>query len=137
MGLKGGDEHIRRLRRLASADVIKTAGEVVYEGADMIQAEAHHSIVAGSVGGKAHVPSKPGEPPNSDTGVLAAMIGTYHTAPVTAEVRSEAPYSAALEWGTSKMAARPFMRPARDKMAPKIRARFAEQMNKLIARSGT
>jgi HK97 gp10 family phage protein len=34
------------------------------------------------------------------------------TAPLRVEVSSNAPYSAALEYGTSKMAERPFMRPA-------------------------
>jgi HK97 gp10 family phage protein len=136
MPLIGGDKHVKRLRFLAGNLPQATAGAIIYEAADMIRAEAFRSISAGSVSGKGHKASAPGDPPNRDTGVLQAGIETLHTGPVSAEVRSEAPYAAALEFGTSNMAARPYMRPARDKMAPKIRARFAEQMNKLIARSG-
>ena len=38
-----------------------------------------------------------------------------------AEIISTADYSAALEFGTSKMAARPFMQPSLEENRPKIR----------------
>lgn len=136
MALKGQKEHSDRLKRMTGSGLIKAAGRVVFVGSDMIRAEAFRSISAGSVSGKGHVPSAPGQPPNRDTGVLQANIENALTGPVTAEVRSKAPYAAPLEFGTSKMAARPSMRPARDKEAPRIRKLFAREIEKLVKGSG-
>jgi HK97 gp10 family phage protein len=127
--------HLDRLRRLAGPELIRVAGAAVYEAADDIRAEAFRSISAGSVSGAGHVASRPGEPPNRDTGTLQAGLKVAQTGPLTAEVRSEAPYAAALEFGTSKMAARPYMRPARDKNLDRAQRRLSEQINRLIRRS--
>lgn len=135
MPMEGAKKHVKRLNRLR-ADVVRVAGAVLYEGADSIRAEAFRSISAGSVSGKNHVPSAPGEPPNRDTGGLQANIEAVQTKPLEAQVRSEADYAAALEFGTIRMAARPYMRPARDKMRKKIVARMNAQMAKLVKRSG-
>jgi HK97 gp10 family phage protein len=134
MPMKGKDAHIRRLKALTRVESIMNA--TVMEGADMIRAEAHRSISAGSVSGKNHVPSAPGEPPNRDTGVLQANIETLQPGPLVAEVRSSAEYAAALELGTSKMAARPYLRPARDKTVPKIERLFADRVNRFVKKSG-
>lgn len=132
--MKGRDKHTRRLRKLQAA--ARAANRVVVVGAEMIRAEAHESISRGSVSGKGHVPSAPGEPPNRDTGNLQAHLETTNPRPLLAEVRSEADYASALEFGTSKMAARPYMRPARDKMKPEIDRLFAQEMTKVVERSG-
>ncbi|NBC37360.1 HK97 gp10 family phage protein [Novosphingobium sp. FSY-8] len=131
MGFKGKDRHLRRLRGLRTG-AIDAAGKVVFVGSDMVRAEAFRSISAGAVSGKGHVPSKPGEPPNRDTGVLQAHITNTKTGALSAEVRSDAPYALGLETGTSKVAARPYMRPARDKMAPVIRKLFAQELGKIL-----
>ncbi|MES2903763.1 MAG: HK97-gp10 family putative phage morphogenesis protein [Pseudomonadota bacterium] len=136
MAMKGKDAHLRRLKNLSGASIVKAAGRVVFVGADMVRAEAFRGVSAGSVSGKNHVPSAPGEYPNRDTGVLQANFETEKTGPVSAEFRSKAPYAAALELGTSKMAARPHVRPARDKMKPKIEALFAREIDKLVKASG-
>lgn len=135
MAMKGRDKHRRRLKSLAD-DLDGIVGAVLFEGADMIKAEAQHSITRGSVSGKSHVASNPGEPPNNNTGTLKNHIVAKRSGRVEAEVRSEAPYAAALEFGTSKMAARPYIRPARDKMMPAVRERMASQLDKLVKRSG-
>ncbi len=132
----GMREHLRRLQRLSSAEVIRAAGAAVYESADAIRAEAQVSISRGAVSGAGHVASKPGEPPNFDTGFLAGAIINEQTGPLTAEVASLAPYGAALEFGTSRMAARPYMRPARDKELEPSQRRLAQQIDRLIRRSG-
>ena len=132
----GMREHLRRLQRLSGAEVVRAAGAAVYESADAIRAEAFRSISAGSVSGAGHVPSAPGEPPNRDTGNLQANLKNVETGPLTAEVRSEAPYASALEFGTSKMAARPYIRPARDKELAPSQRRLERQINRLIRRSG-
>lgn len=136
MPMRGADKHVRRLKRLQGAEVERLAGAVVFEGADTIRAEAFRMVSAGSVSGAGHVASKPGEAPNRDTGTLQSHFETAKTGRVSAEFRSEAPYAGALEFGTSKMAARPHIRPARDKKASEIRDRLAEQMNTLVKRSG-
>lgn len=134
--MKGRKQHIDRLKRLSGKQVIKAANRVVYVGADLVRAEAFNSISRGSVSGKNHVPSAPGEPPNRDTGVLQAHLVTENIKPLVAEVRSEAEYAGDLEFGSEDVAARPYMRPARDKEKPKIERLFAEQIGKLVKRSG-
>lgn len=129
MGMTGKDAHLARLRGLSQAEF--AANKVVVVGADMIRAEAFRSISAGSISGKSHVPSAPGEPPNRDTGVLQAHIETANPEPLTATVTSSAPYAAALEYGTSRMAARPYMRPARDKVLSEINKLFVSELGKL------
>ncbi len=135
MALKGKDAHMRRLRNLRDQGE-KIASRVLYVGGDMVRARAHKLISEGSVSGAGHVPSKPGEPPNRDTGVLQAHIETSQPDPLTVEVKSSAPYAAALEFGTSKMAERPYMRPARDSEEPKIQRLFEDELNKAVQRSG-
>lgn len=135
--MKGREAHRQRLKKLTGGEVIKAARRVLYVGADMIRAEAHRGISAGSVSGKNHVPSKPGEYPNRDTGVLQAHLKSELTGELEAQVSSEAPYAQALEFGTSRMAARPHLRPARDKKAPEIQRLFETEIDKLVKGSGT
>lgn len=167
--MKGRKEFQNKLRRLSGHEVAAAARKVLYVGADMIRAEAFQSISRGSVSGKHHVPSEPGEPPNRDTGVLQAHLRAEMVAPLEAQVTSEAPYASALEngssrkagttsrsfnghttaygpnkakhgpvkveYGDSTMEARPYMRPARDKKAPKIRRLFAQEIKKLVRKA--
>jgi hypothetical protein len=74
-----------RLDGIAGEQAIKRVGQALYWGAQQIQAEAQHLITEGSVSGKNHVPSLPGEPPNNDTGVLKSHIEAVQTAPLRAE----------------------------------------------------
>lgn len=133
--MKGRREFQNKLARLAGAEIAATARKVLYVGSDMIRAEAFQSISRGSQSGKGHVPSAPGEPPNRDTGVLQAHIENKMTGPLEAQVSSSAPYAAALEFGTSKMAARPSIRPARDKKAPEIQRLFVTEIEKLVRKA--
>jgi hypothetical protein len=77
-------------------------------------------------GGKEHVASAPGEPPATDTGALANSIQTIVTArrPDYAETQTGSPldYSESLEFGTSKMEARPYGRPTLDEDRDAIEA---------------
>ena len=136
--MKGRQKHVDRLKILSGQNrIIKAAGRVLYVGADMIRAEAHRSISRGSRSGKKHEPSSPGEPPNRDTGVLQAHLRAELVSPLEAQVASEAPYAAALEFGSSKMEARPYLRPARDKKAPEIQRLFETEIDKLVKGSAT
>ena len=136
MAMKGRDKHMKRLKSLEDG-VGDAANKALRVIAQKIRADAKRSITAGSVSGKNHLPSKPGEPPNNDTGTLAAgLVDETFPAQLRAEVRAEAAYSSALEFGTSKMAARPFMRAARDANRDFAQGVFAEAMNDFVKRSG-
>lgn len=110
--ITGVDKAKRRIESLAGREKIELVGQALFAGGEMIKAEAARSITEGAVSGKGHVPSKPGEPPNEDTGTLRRNITVTQIGPLHVRVASNAPYSAHLEFGTSKMAARPFMGPA-------------------------
>lgn len=102
-----------------SRDVQNEVFKALYVAGDTVAAEAAVSITRGSVSGKGHVPSLPGEPPNADTRQLDTNIHLEPDRPRMAiRVVSNAPYSAFLEYGTSKMAARPFLRRALLEKAP-------------------
>lgn len=121
-----------RIRRLSSPDAIRRVGTALFAGGQAIQVDAQLSITNGAVSGKAHVPSRPGEPPKNDTGVLANNIETVHVAPLRVEVSSNAPYAAALEYGTSKMAARPYMGPAVARKRKEVVALVRRAVNSVI-----
>jgi HK97 gp10 family phage protein len=135
MAMRGGREHLARLRRLSGAGFDREIGKALYAAGERIQVAAQISISAGSVSGKGHVPSSAPNPPNQDTGVLAGNIETVLKEPTLVEVSSNAPYSSPLEFGTSRMAARPFMAPARDEERPNV-VRLIEQAIQRLGRRG-
>lgn len=104
----------------------------MYALGDIVAAEAHVSITAGSASAGRHVPSAPGQPPNNDTGFLARNIEVHQTGPLAVQVRSLAPYAADLEFGTSRMESRPYLRPARDAKAAEIQKRAAQAVNRAL-----
>jgi len=121
-----------KLAQLSGQQKISLVGQALVAGGQEIKAEAARSITAGAVSGKDHVPSAPGEPPNENTGVLRSNIEVTQPAPLRVEISSNAPYSAALENGTSKMQARPFMGPAARKAKASVIARVNKVIDKLV-----
>lgn len=113
----------------------RTVKNIVAAGAQDVRNTAVQSIQAHGSSGvtytkynpkRTHTASAPGSPPNSDTGYLANNIHfVIDSDGLGASVESRADYSEYLEFGTSKMRARPFMQPALEENRPKIRARFA------------
>ncbi len=111
------------------------------------QSEARKSIVKGPKLGhkyergktkkgkpKFHRASAPGQPPANDTGFLAGAIfaepvKSKKPHEIAVRMVARAPYAVRLEFGTSKMAPRPFVRPAGDKAAERGKALFVD--NKL------
>lgn len=75
-----------------------------------------------TVGYKTHRASAPGEAPAIDYGNLRSGISVEMTGETTAMVGVAADYGAPLEFGTRKMAARPFMRPSVDAVQPAFEA---------------
>ncbi len=121
---------IRTIIDQASIDPLKKAGLLV---------ERNAKIGMRSGGGRAHIPSKPGEPPHVQTGNLRASIqsadtqvaafifGALRTVVIVGPTRS-AFYGRMHEFGgTFKgvfFPARPFMRPSLLTSAPKFPAMF-------------
>ncbi len=112
------------------------AKQLVGIAASLVRATAVNSILQGTKTGTIysrgtsapHQASAAGEPPASDTGRLATNIFIkMDTDRLGADVESRAKYSEFLEFGTTKMAARPFMHPAAEANRPKIR-RLVQQM---------
>lgn len=112
----------------------KAAKGVVGYGLQEIRSVAVKGILAGNKsgvtytrGGVTHTASAAGEYPANDTGFLASNIKVAAKPDgLSGAVESRANYSAYLEFGTSKMAARPFMQPSAEEVRPKIRRRIRE-----------
>jgi len=122
----------RRLQRMGP-EVERFVSGALQTAGDEIKAEAQHLITTNSAGGSSggkhqHIPSRPGEPPNNFSGHLASNIEVTQPDPLRVLVTSNARYSSALEHGTSRMLARPFMSPAA--RAKKKRAK--ELVNKAV-----
>lgn len=114
--ITGAREHSARLKRMTSPEAKAAIYKGLYAAGNLIEVEAEISITEGSVSGKGHVPSRPGEPPNADTRLLDTSIETTGDKSIPrVTVTSNAPYGAALELGTSKMIERPYMVPATER----------------------
>jgi HK97 gp10 family phage protein len=119
--INGADKIINKLKRTEKAlmDAVKME---VKEAAILIHENAVKSIQAhmssGNIyirGTTAHVASKEGFPPNSDTGRLVASIKWVFKqdgSRMIGLVGTNLDYGAALEFGTSHMRERPWLAPA-------------------------
>lgn len=136
MALKGSKQHLDRLRRLRGLQTVRLVGSALFAAGELIQTEAQRLISEGAVSGKNHVPSAPKTPPNYDTGVLSNNIETTHPEPLRVLVTSKAPYASPLEFGTSKMVERPYMRPARDRKRREVVAMVERAVRVAVKRSG-
>ena len=130
--LEGSEQLQRELRRL-SDDLREEAGKAVLATAVEMRADIVTSIQRGPASGitykksnptRTHTASAPGQPPMSDTGRLANSITFDRQGKLTAVVGSALNYAPWLEYGTSRMAARPFFRPAVERMRPKFIGRL-------------
>jgi HK97 gp10 family phage protein len=133
--ITGDKQHLAHLHQIVGPEMVAQVGAALFAGGQLVETEAELSITRGSVSGKGHVPSAPGEPPNRDTGLLDNSIDTVQTGPLTVEVSSNAPYSKDLEFGTSKMAERPFMRPALAKKKAEVQRLISGAVAK-VAKGG-
>ena len=117
-----------------SADIRKKMQQVIAYGINATRNTAVDNILRGAKSGETYVKYNPrrthqasasGQFPASDTGFLANNIVTSIQANgLEGEVISQAEYSQYLEYGTSKMGARPCMQPSLEQNRPKIRARL-------------
>lgn len=134
----GHKRHSQRLRNLTSPATRRTVGKAVFVAGDLIGTEARRLIVENAIQGEGHVPSLPGEPPNRDTGNLDGSIATRKTGELTAETfagGAKAPYAVDLEFGNSKIAERPYMRPATKMKRKEAAALVRAAVGKAVRRS--
>ena len=80
-------------------------------------------------GAKTHTASSPGSPPNSDTGALIGSIRMYPSGNLSYTISDGYEYGEYLEYGTARMAARPFMTPVFDAWNKKIEKDAEENLN--------
>lgn len=124
-------KHSDRLKRMAERTP-KEVARALYSAGQLIELDWERSITAGSISGANHIPSAPGQPPNADTHFLDSNIETEIGGPGLVTVTSKAPYSAALEYGTSKMQARPSARPAVERNRKKVVQMVGDAVNVTI-----
>lgn len=111
---------LERVRRATMQGIVR--------GTELVRNEALRLIMQTSKSGRVyrtrgvtHQASAPGEPPASDTGRLANSITTsYDQEKLIGVVSANTEYAPYLEYGTSKMEARPFMRPALTNKAEEV-----------------
>jgi HK97 gp10 family phage protein len=123
-----GLEKALEVLRKAETELQEPIKDTLKGGAQLIRGEAIKSIQSGSKTGRTykrynptrtHRASAPGEAPASDTGNLVSNIMVQEKGD-SIEVQSNAEYSKFLEYGTSKMEARPFLFPAYEMSREKI-----------------
>lgn len=110
--------------------------QYITRGTRLVMNTAKKSIMSGGSGieyskyqpKRTHRASAAGQPPANDTGFLVSQITmkvkSNSNGSVEGSIISAAPYSKALEFGTTTMQARPFMQPALKRNERKIKALF-------------
>jgi len=118
-GMRNFQTQIRKLGDsfgdAVNAGVFLTASEMRTYAIKSIQEQSPGKSVKRSRQGGGtypHVAASPGQAPNTDTGKLVASIAVEKKAESTYFVGSGLSYAKYLEFGTSKMLARPWLQPA-------------------------
>jgi hypothetical protein len=78
-------------------------------------------------------PSPSGAPPATPSGVLAGAIVAERLPGGSSAVTVDVPYAADLEYGTTRMAARPFLRPAVANTSDAARTLLADAVGRTVA----
>jgi len=131
------NEFFRKITMQLGTMPKKNAEIACFKSANLVKNTAMESIMTGAKTGRAYkkgsvtrIASAPGEAPANQTGALVGSLsarvesqGTVTTGIASASTE----YAAMLEFGTQKMAARPYMQPALDKNAAAIKAIFIKQ----------
>lgn len=106
-------------------------------GTEAVREDATSRILSGPKTGRVygrHQASAPGESPASDTGALVNSITTsVDQAALTGNVNFGTGYSAFLEYGTSRMAPRPYARVSVIAKRDEITADIADEVKKALA----
>lgn len=116
------------VRQAALRGVIKGANIVRDEILRLIQQTPHTGLIYRRRG-VTHQASAPGEPPASDTGNLVQNVTIEIDAHnLKATITSNAEYADALEFGTTKMEPRPYMRVGLENKTDEVRAAIEDEI---------
>lgn len=127
-----GSQILERVRKAAMLGVIRGT-ESVREEADSLMNESPRSGRVYTRRGVSHRASAPGEPPAPDTGRLRQSLRTeYNRELLMGTAIASTAYAQALEFGTSRIAPRPFMRPALANRKDEIEADIAAEIRNAL-----
>jgi len=137
--LQGTAELRRALNRLRGAERRQAQQDGLEAGARVVETYVKTSMAEGgksgqlySRGGKSHRASAPGEAPAVDYSNLYNSIQIEEVTPEQAIVSASAEYAEHLEFGTSRMAARPYLRPAVDEHEGEIVAAIEDAVRRFV-----
>ena len=139
--VRGANKVVRNFRRLEQA-AGKEVARALYTGAHAVRGQAIQDIMKVSVGSVVtrykkgrkpyrHVASKAGDAPNTDTGDLVSRINVEIHGK-RAFVGTDLEYGKHLEFGTRRMAARPWLNPALAKQRKTIARAFDKAVEKSV-----
>lgn len=133
--LNGSTKAFREVVRSTAKAMVLHATDAITQGAKTGRIYVQKRTTTSKKGRKrtraiTHQASAPGEAPSGDSGTLAASISAKAIGPLASEVRVDAEYGAHLEFGTTKMAARPFFLPALDAVRPEFEKQIAEVLRR-------
>lgn len=117
------------IRKAVSRAVVGTALELQGNVVKSVSKEGTGVTYQKKNPNRTHTASAPDKPPATDTGRLKNSIEFDKIGDLTATVGSNLVYAPWLEYGTSRMAARPFFRPAVEKIQPKYQGRLERAIN--------
>lgn len=123
-GIRSITNAIERIAKERGAEAARTAGFVL-EGELKAELSRAGTGRIYKRGGVTHQASRPGEPPAPDTGRLRASVTNEQLPDGSVQVKVTAPYAVALEFGTSRMAPRPYVRAAIARMKQRVKGVFA------------
>jgi HK97 gp10 family phage protein len=141
-----GLDGIGRASEAVRRSVVKELQKGLFVSAKWVEADAKQSILSGDKHGRvykrgktvSHRASAPGEAPASDAGRLVNSVNAEAVSnELAAEVHAGGGvvnYARALEFGTAKMAARPFFQPAAEKNRRRIADRLAKAVRDGLAK---
>ena len=142
MRIRGGEELRRNLERLGGAQRRQAQRDGLEAGARVVETHAKVAMTGdkhGEVymrGQVEHRASAPGEAPAVDTGNLFNSIQVFDVTPTLATIGTNAEYAEHLEYGTSRMEPRPFMRPAVDEHEAEIIAAVTDAVRGFVESVG-
>ena len=128
-----GPAVIVAVRRGAMRGVVRGTESVRTE-ADSLMNETPRTGRSYTRRGVTHIASSPGNAPAPDTGRLRQSLQTlYDTSALVGTVNAATAYAAALEFGTSRIEPRPFMRPALASQVRNIESDIAAEIRRALA----
>lgn len=119
------------LGQQVQAEVTNTALRIKTRAATAMHEPKHGKAYQRFNMGKPHQASAAGEAPAVDTGALVQSLNVESAAGYRAMVYTNMEYAPMLEFGTSRMAARPFLGPAASAESGVFRARVAAILRNL------